>query len=196
MKNERKWDEQLHIDTIGRDDSKEDAYHYPYEPTPYSVLERLVESKYISNENIVIDYGSGKGRVGIFLNKLLGCEVIGIDFDEKMFQIVHKNLEKYGRYKKIKFLCEAAEKYEIENADSFYFFNPFSVEVLQSVLGKIRKSYYNNPREMKLYFYYPSDAYISYLMTVPELCFVDEIDCMDLFVEMDKREKIIIFEFV
>lgn len=107
------------------------------------------------------------------------------------------------RYKKtaendgeIEFYCESAEKYEIESADCFYFFNPFSVEILQSVIGKIVKSYYNEPREMQLFFYYPSDEYISYLMTVPELCFVDEIDCTDLNIGYNEREKILIFEVI
>ena len=62
------------------------------------------------------------------------------------------------------------------------------------MIGKIRKSYYENPREMKLFFYYPSDEYVSYLMTVSELCFVDEIDCQDLFEGQNEREKILIFE--
>ena len=45
-----------------------------------------------------------------------------------------------------------------------------------------------------LFFYYPSDEYISYLMTVEELMFTDEIVCMDLFPGEDPREKIAIFE--
>lgn len=36
--------------------------------------------------------------------------------------------------------------------------------------------------------------YISYLMTVEELMFIDEIVCMDLFPGEDPREKIAIFE--
>ena len=43
-------------------------------------------------------------------------------------------------------------------------------------------------------FSYPSDEYISYLMTVEELMFIDEIVCMDLFPGEDPREKIAIFE--
>ena len=39
------------------------------------------------------------------------------------------------------------------------------------------ESYYEKPREIKLLFYYPSDEYISYLMTVDEFMFEDEIDC-------------------
>lgn len=196
MKSERKWDEKLNISTIGRDDSKEDTHHYPYEPTPYSVLERLVESGYISEENIVIDYGCGKGRVGFFLHRLLGCKVLGIDFDDRMYDFAQENLLKYGKSEKIEFLCEPAEKHEIGDADCFYFFHPFSVEILQSVMGKIRKSYFDTPRKMQLFFYYPSDTYISYLMTIPELCFMDEIDCRDLFDEWNDRERIVIFEYI
>ena len=194
MKTEFEWDKKLNINTVGRDAKLEDANHYPYEPTPYSVLERLVDSGYITCKNNVIDYGSGKGRVGFFLNNQIGCKVWGIDFDERMHTLAQENQKKYGDNSLIEFGCIGAEKYEIENADCFYFFNPFSVEVLKSVIGKIKASYYENPREMKLFFYYPSDEYVSYLMTVPELCFMDEIDCQDLFEGKNEREKILIFE--
>ena len=56
------------------------------------------------------------------------------------------------------------------------------------------ESYYENPRELLLFFYYPSDEYISYLMTVDELIFSDEIDCEDLFPGGNKRERIVVFE--
>ncbi len=75
----------------------------------------------------------------------------------------------------------------------YYFFNPFSVELLQKVIARIMDSYYENPREMYLFFYYPSDEYIAYLMTVEELEFYDEIACGDLFAGNDKRECIMIF---
>ena len=41
---EMNWDTKLHIRTSGRDDSRADNDHHPYEPTPYKVLERLTES--------------------------------------------------------------------------------------------------------------------------------------------------------
>ena len=75
-----------------------------------------------------------------------------------------------------------------------YFFNPFSVEILRKVMARILESYYAEPRRIQLFFYYPSDEYISYLMTVEELMFIDEIVCMDLFPGEDPREKIAIFE--
>ena len=77
-----------------------------------------------------------------------------------------------------------------------FFFNPFSVEILQKALARILESYYESPREMLLFFYFPSAEYISYLMTMNELSFYDEIDCSDLFEENNDREKILIFQLV
>ena len=77
--------------------------------------------------------------------------------------------------------------------DRVYFFNPFWLEILRKAMARLLESYYENPREIQLFFYYPSDAYISYLMTVPELEFLDEIDCMDLFPGGDSRERVVIF---
>jgi len=195
------WDQKLKIQTVGRDDSMEDIYHHPYEPTPYCVLERLIDSGYIGSDHVVVDYGCGKGRVGCFLHQQLGCSVIGIEFDEATWHQAQENARMIGHVdgfskhgKGLSFVCEDAAVYEVTDGDRFYFFNPFSVEVLRSVLGRILTSYYEEPREMLLFFYYPDDDYISQLMTQPELLFVDEIDCRDLFDGNDEREKILIFE--
>ena len=69
---EEQWDKKLKIHTTGRLDAHADQYRYPYEPTPYTVLERLAESGYLKKENILIDYGCGKGRVGFFLHHAIG----------------------------------------------------------------------------------------------------------------------------
>ena len=62
MTSEQEWEQVLQIKTTGRDDSRSDAEHHPYEPTDYCVLERLANSGYITKQNTLIDYGSGKGQ--------------------------------------------------------------------------------------------------------------------------------------
>lgn len=195
---EKEWDKKLKIETYGRLDGHADAYHHPYEPTPYCVLERLAESEYIDKESKVLDYGCGKGRVGFFLNYKLGCQVIGIEYEEKICAQALENLKSYagGKGSTVEFIRRDAKDFPVREADCFYFFNPFSVEILQSVLGKILESYYEKPRSMQLFFYYPSDEYVAYLMTRDELMFVDEIDCSDLFDGENQRERILIFEVV
>ncbi len=192
--NEKQWDKKLKIKTVGREDSHADEYHYPYEPTPYSVLERLCESGYLDQSSVVVDYGCGKGRVGFFLNYVLGCHTVGIEYDDQIYRQAKQNLQTYTKKQSVDFVCMDAGTYEVEQADSFYFFNPFSVEVLRSVLGKIMDSYYREPRDMHLFFYYPNDEYLAELMTQEGLMFCDEIDCSDLFEGENQRERILIFE--
>lgn len=189
------WDKLLKIKTSGRDDSNSDQYRYPYEPTPYSVLERLANSGYIRKKNTVLDYGCGKGRVDFFMSYQTRCKTIGIEYDERIFQNAKINEESAVSGKRTEFIMQNAEHYEVpEEVDRCYFFNPFSVEILRKVMARIVESYYESPREMLLFFYYPSDEYISYLMTVPELEFLDEISCEDLFEGENERERIVVFQ--
>ena len=192
--NELQWDQMLKIRTGGRDDSHSDIYHYPYEPTPYPVLVRLANTGYITKKNTVLDYGSGKGRVSFFLSWQTRCRSLGLEIDERLFRAALANQARSVSGSKTCFYLTGAESFDVGgDVDRFFFFNPFSIEILQSVTGKIRASWYEFPREILLFFYYPSDEYISHLMTADEMVFFDEIDCRDLFSENDRRERILIF---
>jgi len=192
--NENTWDKLLQIKTTGRDDSNADQYRYPYEPTPYSVLERLANSGFIRKKDVVLDYGCGKGRVDFFLSYQTKATTIGIEYDERIYQGAMENHKTAVSRARTEFVLARAEEYEVASeVNRCYFFNPFSVELLRKVMARIIKSYYEQPREMFLFFYYPSEEYISYLMTVDELEFYDEIECGDLFEGNDLRERIMVF---
>ena len=189
------FDTLLHIKTSGRDDSHADRYRYPYEPTPYSVLMRLADSGYVNKRNTLLDYGCGKGRVGFFLSYQTRCSSIGVEVDKRLVGAAERNKENAVSGSRVHFIQDRAEKFSIPaRVDRIYFFNPFSVEILRKVIGRIREAWYENPREIILFFYYPSDEYISYLMTIDEMMYFDEIDCRDLFEGDDKRERILIFK--
>ena len=195
--NENTWDKLLKIKTSGRDDSNSDQYRYPYEPTPYCVLERLANSGFVRKRDVVLDYGCGKGRVDFFLAYQSKSDTIGIEYDERIYQSAVENQKCTVSRAKTEFVLARAEEYEVPTkVNRCYFFNPFSVELLKKVMARIIESYYEKPREMFLFFYYPSEDYISYLMTVDELEFYDEIDCGDLFDGKDKRERIMIFQML
>lgn len=192
---ENKWDRLLKIRTMGRDDTHADQYRYPYEPTPYSVLERLANTGLIRKENTLLDYGCGKGRADFFLSYQTRCHAVGIEYDERIFEKAVENKETAVSAGRVSFELANAEHFAVpEQVDRIYFFNPFSMEILQRVMARILDSYYENPRHMLLFFYYPSDEYISYLMREDALMFSDEIDCRDLFPGDDPRERIVIFE--
>lgn len=191
---EKQYEKILNIKTTGRDDSNSDTYRYPYEPTPYCVLERLASSGYIGKKNTILDYGCGKGRVDFFLSYQTSCKSIGVEYDNRIYQSAEDNREKSPVGNRVRFENAEATSYIVpKEVDRVFFFNPFSVEILQSVIAKIIDSVYENPREVMLLFYFPSDEYIGYLMTHDNLEFIDEIECDDMFRENQMRERIIVF---
>lgn len=193
--NENTWDKLLQIKTTGRDDSNADQYNYPYEPTSYSVLERLANSGLIRKKDVVLDYGCGKGRVDFFLSYQTRANTIGIEYDERIYQGAIANQKAAVSGGRTRFELANAETYVVPpDVNRCYFFNPFSVELFRKVTARIMESYYEYPREILLFFYYPSDEYVSYLMTAVELEFYDEIPCGDLFDGNDMREQILIFK--
>ena len=192
---ENTWDKLLQIKTTGRDDSKAGQDCYPYEATPYPVLERLANDGLIRKKDVVLDYGCGKGRVDFFLSYQTKAKAIGIEYDERLYQSALENQKTAVSRAKTAFAAARAETYAVpEEVNRCYFFNPFSVEILRRVLARMVESYHANPREMLLFFYYPSEAYLSCLREMEELEFYDEIDCRDLFPGDDPRERIVVYK--
>jgi len=189
-----RWEKKLNIDTGAARHEKDDQNHSRYEPTPYAVLGRLAESGQIGRDDMLVDYGCGKGRVSLFISHATGCRSVGVEYDGQLHAAAQENLRRFaGRRELIEFVCENAESFDASGADCFYFFNPFSEKILRSVLGRIYESYYENPRRMKLFFYYALDGYRSLLMAEDLLRYEGEIDCRDLFANDDEKEKILIF---
>ena len=191
---EQSWDKLLQIKTGGRDDPNAAQYHHPYEPTPYAVLERLAASGLFRETDTVLDYGCGKGRVGFFLGYRTRSKTVGIEYDAHIYESAVENRRTVISRIKPDFLLARAEEYEVPPQISrCYFFNPFSVEILHKVMARIVESWYEHPRDIYLFFYYPADEYVACLMTVDELEFYDEIECGDLFPGWDERERVLIF---
>ncbi|MBR3928652.1 MAG: class I SAM-dependent methyltransferase [Clostridia bacterium] len=194
---EDKWEKKLNIETLPAKHEKDDSHHSRYEPTPYCVLERLCGSGLIHENDLFIDYGCGKGRVGFFMSHTAGLSALGVEYNPSLYQAAKENLQKYaGRRERIEFICESAENYVVQNATCFYFFNPFSIKILKAVLSRIYDSYYENPRKMRLFFYYALDSYLTELISDKNLRYEGEIDCRDLFHNADEREKILIFSVI
>ena len=192
--NETQWDRLLKIKTTGRDDSHSDQYRYPYEPTQYCVLERLAHSGLIGKKNVLLDYGTGKGRVCFYLSYQTRCRSIGVEYDERIYNRALANKTDAVSGNKVKFLCVDAVGFKIpDNVDRFFFFNPFSVEIFKSVLANIIDSYYENQREMLVMCYYPSDEYLMCLSQEYNVTFVEEIDCSDISDGESRREKVVVY---
>ncbi|MCT1904757.1 class I SAM-dependent methyltransferase [Oceanobacillus sojae] len=161
-----------------------ESHHYnPYEPTPYSALERLTKTYTFDKQDSVIDFGCGKGRLPFYLHYFQHISVTGIEMDSDFFNDAEHNLQAYKQLissksdgSEIQFICCLAEEYQIKPQDNrFYFFNPFSVQIFKHIISNIQKSVENIPREVDIILYYPHESYIQFL---------DYYSPFDLFMEI------------
>lgn len=190
---EQAWEQLLNIKTAGRDDSQFDGEHHPYEPTDYAVLERLISTGYIGKHNVLIDYGSGKGRVSFFLAHEIRCRCIGVEFDERLWERSLANQKTAVVGKRVEFIHDDAVTFKVpKEADCCFFFNPFALHTLKRVLANIFDSVYQETRRMRLFFYYSYEETEAFLLNHVNLQVEDVLDCRDLFDAEDIREKILV----
>lgn len=188
-------DNQLGIKTTGRNDKHSDTHLYPYEPTSYSVLNRIIEANLIDTSDVILDYGCGKGRVPIYLYRRLRCKGLGVEFVTEFYKQAVANVRNGRVAKEVSIYQGRAEAFEVpEEVNVCFFFNPFDLGIMRGVMKKILESAYKNQRTIKLFFYYPQQEYLDFFDTVPELTKLMELDCMDLFEKKDERNVVAVYE--
>ena len=165
-----------------------DEYHQYYEPTDFKVLELVKE--YINEDDYVLDFGCGKGRVAFYLHNELGCKIRGIEYAKPIYDIALRNLELYGNNKDISFINTNAEDYEIKEENVFYLFNPFSSNTFQKVLNNILES--SNPKRLILFWI--MSEYQEILDNTKELELIKEIDCNGLAYFNSSFNKLLIYD--
>ena len=196
---EQYYENLLSIKTAGKQDLEETSIHYNrYEPTSYEALNTLFEEYKINENDSVIDFGCGKGRLNFYLNHFFRCTVTGIEMNKYFYKQALSNKKDYIEKQKVKedkvsFVCTFAQEYEIKEEDNkFYFFNPFSVEIFMKVLDNILGSVYEFKRDVELILYYPSDDYIFFLEQYTVFSLVKEVR-MDDF-KTDSRDRFVVYK--
>ena len=144
-----------------------------HEATEYEVLMRIFEDVYINPDDTIVDFGCGMGRVLFYCNNRFFCNVTGIEDNREVYDKLSENAEAYHKKfmeqeEKFSFLNIHAADYEIAPSDNFfYFFNPFSSEVLESIIKKIMKSVHENLRQVTIILYYCTYEMIGVIRKFP-----------------------------
>lgn len=174
--------------------------YFPYEPTPYAVLELLANEITLQPGDSIVDFGCGKGRLLFYLNLTFGVKALGIEMDEHLFKIAEQNRHQYlKRHPKSKeqlaFQHLRAEEYCVQPENNkFYFFNPFSSKIFIKVIKNIMKSVEKKPRQVDLILYYPSIEYISYIENRTSFQLTKEIKVIGEY-EQNPSERILIYSY-
>lgn len=195
---EKKYEQLLNIKTTGlREWRKETAYHR-YEATPYKALEALFKVYKLDEQDKVMDFGCGRGRVPFFVHRHFEIPVTGVEVNDTTFEEALDNKRSY-RFKAnhiaapIKLHYALAEQIEIpKEANVFYFFNPFSVEIFKQVMCNILASVEAHERVIDIILYYPTGSYKRFIDRQTACKLINKVPVPGA---KDRKEKFLIYRF-
>lgn len=168
--NEFQRDRELNIKTSGMYELNEwnHAHYNRTESTSYHVLDQLFQEFKFKENDHLMDFGSGKGRVLFYIHHHAQIPVTGIELSSNVYQLLNANkqtyLSKFPSKLPITLVNDFAEHHQIsKHVNVFYFFNPFSGTIFKKVLDNIVKSIEMHPRDITLIIYFPMPAYYAHL---------------------------------
>lgn len=130
-----------------------------YQPTRGRAFKRLMQNIQFPNNSVFVDVGCGKGRI-VMLASICGFpKVRGIEFSKELCLIARQNIETLRHKKLLNGIVEIVEcdaaNYEIqEDENVFFFFYPFTAEIMGVFLHNLRKSLQQKPRMIWLIYFY------------------------------------------
>lgn len=166
----KRYDRKFEINTGGTRSWGRGSLYNRTESTPYLALSSFSSKYRMSNNDNLVDFGSGRSRVAIYMHNRFRMTVTGVELNDLTYKeaIVNVNsyLSKYRYIKKeLNIEKEYAEKYEIKEEDNkFFFFNPFDVSIFEKVVSNIIDSSAEYNKEVELILYYPLGEYKEFLL--------------------------------
>jgi SAM-dependent methyltransferase len=132
----------------------------PYAATQVLALRGLFRMLDIGADRVLVDFGSGKGRVLMVAAPFGFRSLRGVEFSAGLCEVARRNIERYRRKARIEAGFEVihsdASEYAVRpDEDVFFLFNPFDNHVLERVLDNIAASYKTRPRPMLLIYRRP-----------------------------------------
>lgn len=194
------YDKLLNISTCVRNEPLfETDNFFRYEATDYDYLGILLNNYILEDNDCLVDFGCGLGRVPFFIHSLFNCSVKGIEYNSSIFFRAEENKLHYSCNHKypseINFYNMNAVDYVVEDCDNvFYFFNPFSINIFSKVVSNILESVENSPREVDIILYYPDYSYIYLLENQTYFYRISDIELGKKTLK-DDRERFIIYRY-
>lgn len=119
---------------------------YIYGETPLTTLEKIVNVCGIHPSDKVLELGCGRGRGCLFLTKVTGSEVIGLDLVKSF---IHKGrfIKMLFRLKKLSFLCTDFYEYDFSKANIVYL---YGVHLKEKQIQRLAKKLNHLPAGAKV----------------------------------------------
>ena len=88
----------------------------PYVPTPYDVVNRMLELAGVTRDDVVYDLGCGDGRIVITAAERFGARGVGIDYDPERIAEANANAARRGVDDLVTFIHQDAMEADVSEA--------------------------------------------------------------------------------
>lgn len=112
----------------------------PYVPTPQDVVERMLGLAQVTKDDVVVDLGSGDGRLVITAAKQYGAHGIGIDIDPARIAEGRANATRAGVDALVEFRQEDALQADLSRATvvTLYLLSSSNVKLRPQLLSQLK----------------------------------------------------------
>ena len=117
-------------------------------PSGNKYLVQLLQDLNITNNDSILDVGSGKGSAMRSMLKFPFARVDGVEFSEHIANIAIRNFEKLNVKRSDVLICDSSIFQHYDRYDFIYFYNPFPANVMIKVMQKINQSIQGKDREV------------------------------------------------
>lgn len=112
----------------------------PYVPTPQVVVERMLNMAAVRRGDMLIDLGSGDGRLVITAAKEYGAHGFGVDIDPRLVSKSNRAAEQAGVADRVKFLKQDLFDTDFHDADvlTLYLLPDVNMALRPKILSELR----------------------------------------------------------
>ena len=110
----------------------------PYQPTPVRHILHLIAADVLSQDDILVDLGSGLGHVPLLVSMLTGVRSLGIEVQPDYVASAQESARSL-HLSRVGFLSGDARTADLSCGTVFYLYSPFAGSILTEVLRTLRR---------------------------------------------------------
>lgn len=118
-----------------------------YQPTPARHILELIATCKFSNDDVLVDLGSGLGHVPLLVSILTGIRTLGVEVQPD-YAASAQEAARLFNLPRVRFVAEDARMADLSSGTVFYMFSPFKGSMLAEVLCRLREQ--SNERQIRI----------------------------------------------
>ena len=116
----------------------------PYQPTPVRHILHLIAAAMVTEDDVVVDLGSGLGHVPLLVSMMTGAQSLGIEM-QPAYVVSARECAQNLQLSRVQFIARDARDADLSRGTVFYLYSPFKGSILADVLSALRRESMHKP---------------------------------------------------